>query len=115
MSDTHTPLTASQVATLVEHGRTYDGATGIGMGPRTAWAGVKLVRKAGVEIDILRSEKADLLAACEDKAVQLEALSTKLAPNPPGHVDYINKADAAEWAALLARELRAAVAKAKPE
>jgi hypothetical protein len=40
-------------------------------------------------------------------ARELDALAERLAANvPPGHVDYISKAEAARWAERLAAEAR---------
>ena len=47
-----------------------------------------------------------------DIARQLDSMAERLlAKVPPGHVDYISKAGAAEWAQTLAKELRAIAGK----
>lgn len=106
MSDTrHAPLTASEVATLVEHARTYDDNTGVDMGPRSVWASTKLIRRAGIEIGRLRSDKADLLAACElcDRCI------TEIKEVPRGWDSGANRQNL-----IFARgDVRAAIAKAK--
>lgn len=55
----------------------------------------------------------ELLAACTDKARQIEALFKQLSPLPPNDTNSICKSEAAIWLEKLATELRAAISKAR--
>lgn len=57
---------------------------------------------------------AALVALIEDHARQLDSMATKLATDShPAHCDYISKARAAEWCAVLVKEARAALESAR--
>ena len=59
----------------------------------------------------VKAENERLRTALADAAIQIESLSARLDPTArPGHADYINKEDAANWTAVLAGQIRAALA-----